>query len=257
MFLFKKIVAPLLFPLQFSLEVMLLGLIFLLFTRRQKLAKALLAIGLLILVLFSYQPVSDRLLASLEQRYHPVVTRADVKAPVKWIVVLGGGHVSDRRLPPSDQLTTTTLARLMEGIRLYHLFPGSKLLLSGGGFFGSTPDARVMARTAVLFGVNQPDIELEDQSKDTEDEARLIRPMLRDEPFLLVTSASHMHRSMRLFLKQGMKPIAAPADFLVRKDEAARFSPSDLYPGTDHLECSERAIYEYLGILWTKLLGRA
>jgi uncharacterized SAM-binding protein YcdF (DUF218 family) len=256
MFLFKKTVAPLLFPLNLALEVLLLGLILLWFTRRQRFARTLVAGGWLLLLLFSCAPVSSRMLGSLEWRYRPVADPAALGTRVRWIVVLGGGHANDSRLVPSGQLTTATLARLMEGIRLHRLLPGSKLLLSGGAPFGTIPDANVMAEAAVLFGVERSNIILESRSRDTEDEARLIKPMLRDQPFLLVTSASHMHRSMRLFLKQGMRPMAAPTDYLVRRNTGRHFSPADFYPGLDHLACSERAVYEYLGLIWAWITGR-
>jgi uncharacterized SAM-binding protein YcdF (DUF218 family) len=256
MFLFKKTVAPLLFPLNLTLEILLLGLILLWFTRRQRLARTLVTGGWLLLLLSSCAPVSNWMLGSLEWRYRPVTDPAALGARVRWIVVLGGGHANDGRLGPSGQLTTATLARLMEGIRLHRLLPDSRLLLSGGAPFGRIPDANVMAEAAVLFGVNRSDIVLESRSRDTEDEARLIKPMLREQPFLLVTSASHMHRSMRLFLKQGMKPMAAPTDYLVRRNTGRRLSPADFYPRLDHLACSERAVYEYLGLTWAWITGR-
>ena len=79
----------------------------------------------------------------------------------KWIVVLGGGHVSDPRLPANSQISAAALGRVVEGVRLHKAIPGSKLLLSGGAVFDPVPEAEVMARIAVLLGVKPQDIRLE------------------------------------------------------------------------------------------------
>ena len=43
----------------------------------------------------------------------------------KWIVVLGGGHVSDPSLPANSQINPAALARVVEGVRLYKAIPGA------------------------------------------------------------------------------------------------------------------------------------
>ena len=75
--------------------------------------------------------------------------------------MLGGGHVSDPRLPANSQISAAALGRVVEGVRLYKAIPGSKLLLSGGGVFDPVPEAEVMAQIAVLLGVKPQDIRLE------------------------------------------------------------------------------------------------
>ena len=56
-----------------------------------------------------------------------------------------------------------------------------------------------MSRIALIMGVNPPDIILESTSRDTEEQARLIKPMVGREKFFLVTSASHLPRAMAMF----------------------------------------------------------
>ena len=135
--------------------------------------------------------------------------------------MLGGGHVSDPRLPANSQISAAALGRVVEGVRLYKAIPGSKLLLSGGAVFDPVPEAEVMARIAVLLGVKPQDISLEPDSRDTADEAEIIAKMIGRERFILVTSASHMPRSMALFRKRGLQPIPAPTDFQVRGSPGA------------------------------------
>ena len=101
------------------------------------------------------------------------------------------------------------------------------------------------------MGVDQNDIILEIESRDTKDEARLIKPLVEDAPFVLVTSASHMPRAMALFRKAGMSPIAVPTDHLIKNPYGISFD--NLFPRSYHLQKSERAVYEALGLLWAKV----
>jgi uncharacterized SAM-binding protein YcdF (DUF218 family) len=95
MFLFKKIVAPLFFPVPLCLEILLLGLFLLWFTKKQKAGKIIVSIGVGLIILFSYGTFQDILLRSLENKYPPLINLQKVD-DVKWVVVLGGGHTSQR-----------------------------------------------------------------------------------------------------------------------------------------------------------------
>jgi uncharacterized SAM-binding protein YcdF (DUF218 family) len=250
-FLAKKIVAAFLMPLPFSLLLAGLGLLLLATTRRQRLGRSLMAGGLLLLLALSTAPVADRLLAPLEDRYPPLdPARA---RGVEYIVVLGSGHTSDERLPPTSQIDGAALARLVEAIRLQRSLPGSRLLLSGGAVYDPVPNAEVMAHTARAIGVSAKHIFLEAQSRDTEEEAHLVMEIVAGRPFVLVTSASHLPRAMALFEHLGMAPLPAPAHHLVKK--AATPSPGDYFPRGRHLRKSEMAVHEYLGLLWARLRG--
>ena len=253
MFLFKKIVGPLFFPVSICLVLLILGLIFLWFTRRQKTGKVLVTLGVVLLALFSYRAFSDNLLGPLEYRYPPVLNPARF-SDVKWVVVMGSGHNSDPRLSVTSQIDESAAVRLVEGIRLHRMLPESKLVLSGGRVFDPVPHARVMADVAAAIGVDKHHIVLQARSRDTKDEARFIRDIVGNEKFILVTSASHMPRSMAMFKKLGMDPVPAPTDYWVKERQAV--SPSMFFPSAGNLRKAERAVYEYLGLLWAKLRGQ-
>jgi uncharacterized SAM-binding protein YcdF (DUF218 family) len=251
--MFKKIVSPMLYPLPLSLEILILGLIVLLVTRRQKTGKILVFSGVLLLAASSYGFFPDRLLRPLESRYPPVTDSGSI-TNVKWVVVLGGGYTSDASLPVTSQLSGGSLARLVEGIRLQRMVPGSKLILSGGGAFDPVPNALVMADLALALGVKDADIVLETLSKDTKDEARFIEGIVGKDRFVLVTSASHMPRSVALFEKRGMQPIPAPTGHQVKKRQ--KMSPGLFFPNSHHLSKSEKAFHEYLGLIWARIKGQ-
>ena len=207
----------------------------------------LLSLGLLLLGLMSYDFFPDRLLLPLEGRYPPLTdTRA--LAGIKWIVVFGGGVTDDLRLPASEKLSSHSLARLIEGIRLHRELPQTKLLLSGGAVFGSRSSAEVMARVAIEMGVNPKALALETESRDTGEEAALIQGMVKNNPFILVTSAAHMPRSLVLCRRQGLQPVPAPSDFQVKRDKA--WSPGKFFPSGQAISKAQIAVHEYLGLAW-------
>jgi uncharacterized SAM-binding protein YcdF (DUF218 family) len=259
MFMVKKIVALFFYPVAVCLGILILGLFCLWATRRQRLGRGLVTLGTVLLLLLSLPFISRQTLTPLERRYpallHPETVSWGEKGSTapKWIVVLGGGHVSDPRLPPNSQINAAALGRVVEGVRLHKTIPGSKLLLSGGRVFDPVPEAEVMAQIAELLGVKPQDISLESDSRDTADQAELIAKMLGREKFILVTSAAHMPRSMALFRKRGLHPIPAPSDFRVRV--AWRFDPGNFFPRASSLGELETAAHEYLGLAWAWLRG--
>lgn len=259
MFLLKKIVASCFSPVSLCLGILILGLWFLWATRRLRLGKGLVTLGTALLLLLSVAGISRQILIPLESRYpallHPETVSWGEKSGTspKWIVVLGGGHVSNPSLPANSQINAAALGRVVEGVRLYQAIPGSKLLLSGGGVFDPVPEAEVMARIAILLGVKPQDITLEKDSRDTAAEAEIIAKMIGPEKIILVTSAVHMPRAMALFRKRGLEPIPAPADFRVRG--AQRLFPGMVFPRGSSLGEVENAAYEYLGLTWAWLRG--
>ena len=252
LFLFKKIASQFLLPLPLSVLLLMLGLIFLWFSQRQNLGKLLVTLGTIALTLCSYGIVANTMLTPLEARfpiYEGPSGSEDLVNPIRYVVVLGGGHISDPRLPLTSQASNDTLKRLIDGIQIQRTIPNSRLVLSGGGWTQPSPNARVMTGIAESLGVRKEDIVLEDESRDTRDEALLIKPLVGTNRFILVTSASHMPRSMALFRHEGMDPIAAPVDHLVKRGGV---HPADFFPQPEHLYKAHRTVYEWMGWFWSK-----
>lgn len=210
------------------------------------------SVGSILFLVLSFKPFPDMLLQRLEYKYPPVLSVKEI-SDANWVVVLGGGHTTDPKLPATGQISATALIRLVEGIRLHRLIPDSKLLLSGGGAFDPVPEAKTMAQIAQSLGINKQDLILESLSKDTKDEARLIKDIVGSKKFLLVTSASHMPRSMAIFMKEGLHPIPAPTGHLVK--EIPCTGPSCFFPSPGNLEKAQCAVYEYMGFAWAKIRG--
>jgi len=260
MFLIKKIIGSMLMPLPACLLIAFLGLFLVWRGRREMTGKILITIGLLALAVLSYHPVSRTIDDPLKDPFEPYgfdrvsMQSRDHSGAVEYVVVLAGGHMAQPSIPVTGWLTCHSLLRVMEGVRIFREHPGSRLVFSGCGAFDPVPEAFVMADMAGFLGVGHRDIVIESSSFDTEDQARLIRPIVGDHPFILVTSAVHMRRSLALFRKQGMHPIPAPAGGT--KDREALVMLDWVFPSVDALEASTAAIHEYLGFVWSRLRGR-
>lgn len=253
--LVKYFVAYLL-PVPLCLGVLLAGLIFLWCTKRQTTGKVIITIGVAILLLFSLSFFPNMCLRYLEHKHVSYIAsqmKEDNFSDIKYVVVLAGGHILDPKIPVTSQFCYEGLVRLIEGIRLYKKCQKAKLVLSGGiGDRTDVTDAILMADLSIELGVPKKDIILEQESMSTFDEARLIKPIVRNQRFILVTSASHMPRSMALFRKLGMNPVPAPTGHLVK-----HFGDSiSILPSVSNLKKSDTAFYEILGIIKEKVLGR-
>jgi uncharacterized SAM-binding protein YcdF (DUF218 family) len=260
MFAIKKLLSAGLQPYSVMFAVMVVGLILLFFSHRQRLAKILLTTGLGLLALFSVSPVARTIARPLETAYSPLLAQAtqasetlpDGSPAPRWVVVLGGGHSESQSLAAIHQLAPPALARLTEGIRLQRLLPESKLVMSGGN-----SHSQVLAAAAVSLGVSQERIMRGPDVLDTIDEARGLHAILGQDRFALVTSATHLPRAMAMFKKVGMNPIPAPTEYLaidtpLNFEQVLGFIPH-AGPGV----MIERAWHEYLGLAWAKLRGQA
>jgi uncharacterized SAM-binding protein YcdF (DUF218 family) len=260
MFVFKKIFSRLFSPVPLCIEVLLVGLLLLWFTRKQKAGRIVVTLAGALLFLFSSHFFSFMLLTPLESRYPALFTVPEARAPVglrevKFIVVLGSGFSHEADRPIAIQLDESSIARLVEGVRMSKVLNGCKLVLSGGpGPDSVSSAAQTMAQLAQDLGVGRQDMILETQSRDTDDEARLLAPIVGEQPFILVTEASHMPRAMTLFRKHGTHPIADPVDF--RTSHSQAIAPDEVFPDAGDLSGSERAVYEYLGLVWAKILRK-
>ncbi|MCI5222005.1 MAG: hypothetical protein D3924_04875 [Candidatus Electrothrix sp. AR4] len=219
--------------------------------RLQKTAILTLLVGLGIFIVFGYGLITRQQLYTLERQYKPLNVASiaeQEQQQIRFVVVLGSSHVTDPGVPESGQLGAASLYRLVEGIRIQRQLPRSRLVLSGGANQDLQANAVVAGRVAESLGVDRGRVLIEDRPRDTFEEVKLLQPMLRDKPFVLVTSAAHMIRSMKLFQESGMRPIAAPTDFILKDNK--QLASSDILPTSSNLMISQRVIYAWLGELW-------
>jgi uncharacterized SAM-binding protein YcdF (DUF218 family) len=247
-FVAKKLLSRFLFPVELVLILGYLGALACLWRKGGRLGLRLVFLSLVFLTLFSFSATSYLLLAPLENQAGPYARPEELALKgVRSIVVLSGG-ITGQGLTPADKLTTGSLKRLLEGVRLFKAMPGSKLVLSGGSFYEEISEAEAMADLAVSLGVPEKSIQLEKGSWDTDDQAAALNKRLAGQGFALVTSAIHMPRALKLFRAQGLNPIPAPADFRTR---GFKLDYRCFFPSAGSLRGCEAAFYEYLGMVYT------
>lgn len=243
----KALVSTLVMPFPIFLGLVLCGLVLLRIGWRRAGLRVVVG-GVLLLVLASWWPVAEGLLAPLENRYPPVTDLAALDG-VTAVVVLGGGWRPKPGWPISSQLNESSAIRLFEGVRLLRALPEARLIVSGGTRRTDRPPvAQGYAQAARELGAPAARIAILDTPVDTAQEAYAVRAALgTGQRFVLVTSASHMPRAVRHFQRVGLDPIPAPTQHLTGrlKREWLEF----WIPSADHLRKTERAVYEYLGLL--------
>lgn len=243
MFVFKKIVSAFLLPIPIGLFLLLLAFFYLMFNSYKK-AKIFLFLGLAWFFIFSFQPFSIAFLSPLENSH-----KALIETPkVNYILVLGSGHKSDDSLSITSQVKMVGINRLVEGIRHYKNLENAKLMVSGYGATDENSHALMQEKLAISLGVKQEDIIKLDTTKDTKEEAIETKKIVGNEALILVTSASHMKRSVLLFQKEGLNVIASPTNHLAYEDDSY-----SSYFSAKNLRNCEMAIHEYLGLLYSYL----
>jgi len=202
------------------------------------------------------------LVRSLERQHVPTEPLPNAEA----IVVLGGATRSPS--PPRPWVEVNEAGdRTLYGAKLYLEDKAPYVVLSGGriswrGEIGS--EAEDMAQIVEALGVPAEAILLDRTSLNTYQNATNVKKILDERGIrriLLVTSALHMPRSLRVFQKQGFDAIPAPTDFLVTDDSLAAMGESwesivlNIMPDAQRLALTTRAMKEYVGLLVYGLRG--
>jgi len=179
--------------------------------------------------------------------------------------------VDDPSKPLTAQLSSSSLTRLTEGVRLWRLRPEA-ILVTSGALSRGRPQAEIAADLAEQLGVPLEQIRTLSEARNTEEEARAYAALHRyltgrmglddedhttsaDQPQpILVTSASHMSRALAAFRHEGLDPIPAPT---AHRATPRHFDlPTDFAPSADDLRTTEAAWHEFLGRAWAWVRGR-
>lgn len=212
-----------------------------------RVGRALVAIGLTVLLVLSLPVASDVLTLTVEE-YPPLGAAQPV--PVGAIVVLAGGIRRNAADPAGAALLPESLERLAGGAALARR-TGLPLVLSGGSVEPGPAEADVMQATLKRdFGLEARF--LERRSRTTRENARETAALLAAvwiKNVVLVTSANHMRRAVAEFEAAGVTVVPAPvgATLTVGRGLTAWL------PRASALERSCSALYEIAGSLVARL----
>ncbi len=252
MIILYQIAKRLVLPLNFVLLLLLAGFTLILW-RFNRLGRVVLGLGILLLYLLSISPTAHLLLSPLESPHEPLSPKTVPRTGT--LIVLSGGASATADLPASSRLSQASIKRLLEAVRLYHLMDKPNIVISGGSGnpFVEVSEAVLMREVLLDLGIPAKRIIIEGKSRDTYENGRAIQQLRLNRPLILITSAAHMPRALRVFAALGMKPLPAPADF---RGGLSVADPLRFFPSTGSLATSAAAIYEYLGTWWYELTDR-
>lgn len=261
-FLLKKLISYWLMPLPVCLVLLTVGFCLLRWPRWQRSGRRLIGAALLLLLLVTNKTFSVWITQPLESAY-PAIPELALGAPLppdlarcRFVVVLGSGHSDNDHFSSVNKLCESAHARLLEAVRLLRLLPDAKLVTTGSSSTGAgrPSHAAVAVQAAVSLGFDPARAITVTDVLDTEDECAEVKKIVGDAPFVLVTSAWHMPRAMRLMHRAGLHPLAGPSDYGAR--QPAPTSWRDALWDVESLTRSTRAVHEAYGLAWTWLKSR-
>jgi uncharacterized SAM-binding protein YcdF (DUF218 family) len=253
MFLYLSKLIPLFF---YPLGLACISLIVALFTlwKRPRTAAIAISFSLALLLVCSNAWVAKNLVRSLEWQNLPL---AEIPA-AQAIVVLGGATRTAAWPRPGADLSEQG-DRVIYAAQLYRQQKAPLIILSGGriDWRGSgAPESGDMAMILTSLGIPKEAIIEEPDSLNTHENAVNVKKILDAREIrqvLLVTSAMHTPRSLKIFQRQGIDVIPAPTDFLVSQADLRELSSSpkatilNLLPEPDNLDQLTKALKEYVG----------
>jgi uncharacterized SAM-binding protein YcdF (DUF218 family) len=227
---------PLLRPSSTTFFVLVLAIgVVLAFARRtQRLARWYFAGALVVFWIASAPACAERVMQWEAAKYPPLATAADARG-ASVVVVLGSGNTTVQAHGFTLNLVPWIAAlRILEGARVYRLLGHPTIIVSGGVTGrdqGARSEAEGMRDAIVQLGVAPADVLVEAESKNTREEAFVIARMLADrprKPIVLVTSPTHMARSLAAFRAAGLDPIPSVAPYKSEHSlERLRWLPQD------------------------------
>jgi uncharacterized SAM-binding protein YcdF (DUF218 family) len=255
-FLFlSKLLDLLLAPLTWALLLVVAGWRV---RRGARLSVGLQAVGLLVLYVFSTEPVANALQARVEEGVVGTY-RPDVEYDV--VIVLGGMVDADATERSGLPEYTLAVERILRGYELVREGKARHVLLSAGTLDPrpeALVEADILARQLRMWGVAPERIVTEGRSRNTRENAVESARLIRERGWgklLLVTSAAHMPRALGTFKAVGLEPDTLPVDVRARQWHlrwSMLWQPraSSLAQSTDALrELFGRVVYRLRG--WT------
>ena len=199
-------------------------------------------------------PVGHWLAQPLEER---IPRPAALPDEIAGIVVLGGAQVSNVAARRGVLATNQAAERLIEGAAIALRHPEARLVFSGGsgrvlprGALERDVDERFVA----MLQLDERRVVYEDSSRNTWENALFSKELVEPEPgetWVLVTSATHMPRSLGIFRRLDWPVVAWPVDYRTTGDDL------ELQVGVgQRLDEIDHAMREWAGLVAYRLMGR-
>jgi uncharacterized SAM-binding protein YcdF (DUF218 family) len=256
MFLASKLLSFGTQPLAWVVALLLAGLISL--RVRPKWGLGLSWAALAVLLLQGWQPLPDALLRQLEAR-HPGPAAGTSLQGFAGVVLLGGALEPAYVWQGHDQVALNDAAeRMTVPVALLQQYPHLRLLFTGGEGELFAKGLTEADRAKIFFdsmGVPPQRVVYESASHTTYENAvfsATLPGVNPAQPWLLLTSASHMPRALATFRKAGWNVTPYPVDF-----RAGIHTPWTQYSLAEGAKKWHLALHELAGLLAYRLAGQA
>lgn len=252
-FYLSQLFSILLMPLSICLILIIYGF----FRIKNKKGGHILIAGIVLLVFFSNKFISNGVMNAWELDFKVISTMPNYEIGI----VLTGVTNLDKNT--NDRTFFNKGAdRATHAMQLYKLGKIKKILITGGQGFNPTnshTEAAQLKDFMLIAGVDEKDIILEDQAKNTYQNAVFSKDILHNlgysetQKHLLITSAFHMYRSKGCFEKAGLNTDAFPVDYY---GYDSKFDlPHLFYPDPNAIFIWQKLFREWIGIVIYKLVG--
>lgn len=242
-FLISKTIGLLIEPYYMGMFLLALAGLLRLVRRAPRLRKGLVIFAGCYVLLFAFGPTANLLLYPLETAHsRPVPQPAKVGA-----VIMMGGVVSRPEKGEGRYEMAASADRFVEALRLANRYPSAVLVITGGSsaiLSSHFREADVLGDLSKQLGLPQRRLRIDRDSRNTYENAVYTGRLLKGitGPYILVTSASHMPRSVACFRQQGMDVIPWPVDF-----HRTGSGPGSWVPKPETLIRTNIAMHEYAG----------
>ena len=260
-FLISKLLHFFIEPLNWVIVFVCLSLLFL-GLRKPHLCKQFLVFALLDLLIVGWLPASDALLRPLEDAVPKIDIGKLTVDDVGGIIILGGaiegGNIAVDRGEISIGSSAERVTKAFELIRKYpdlpFIFSGFSGRISPSGLSEADAFKQLIQEQGLVGRAGL----YENQSRNTYENVLFMKPMITEieqgkigKPWLLITSASHMYRSVNIFQKQGLEIIPVPVDY--QTANSLQWTAFDLVGGAQNWN---KLIHEIIGLFAYWITGK-
>jgi len=225
-------------------------------TRFARAGRRLAIFSVILIAIAGWSPLGNAIILPLEDRF-PAWDES--RAAPTGIICLGGALDTVVSRARGQVALNEAADRMTAMAELARRFPDARIVFSGGSgrlLYEGATEAELAERLFVSFGIEKSRLTLEDKSRDTAENARMTRDVVKPKPnerWLLVTSAYHMPRAIALFREAGFSVEAFPVDYRTRGavDMLRPFSTIG-----DGLRRTDTAVREWVGLFVYWITGR-
>lgn len=250
----SKLVWFLISPFNFILLLLVSAWLLLLF-KAKRLVTPLMGGIVLMLMLIALFPIGNWLLYPLEKRFK---TNPELPGSIEGIVVLAGALEPEHSALWGQTEANSAVERELAFMKMAKAYPDAILVYTGGSSNLIRQEFKAADAAKSLFeehGLDTSRIIFEREARNTHENAILslerVNPRL-DLPWVLITSAYHMPRSVGIFCKAGWPVIPYPVDHQTHPVLQFRIG----YSLGGHMNELELAIHEWLGLVAYRLTGK-